>query len=149
MNSDSDYMQHALHLASTAAEHGEVPVGCVIVRNDEIIGEGYNQPISSHDPSAHAEIIAMRNAGKQINNYRLCDATLYVTLEPCVMCVGAMVHARVKRLVFAAMDPRTGAAGSVYQLTHDTPLNHQLDVTSGVMAEQCGELLTEFFRERR
>ncbi len=149
MSSDSDYMQHALRLASTAAEHGEVPVGAVIVRNDEIIGEGYNQPISSHDPSAHAEVIAMRDAGKRINNYRLCDATLYVTLEPCVMCVGAMIHARVKRLVFGAMDPRTGAAGSVFQLAHDTPLNHQLDVTSGVMAEQCGELLTAFFRERR
>ena len=146
---DRRWMAHALMLAQRAAAEGEVPVGAVIVKDDEIIGEGWNRPIGLHDPTAHAEIQAMRNAATNLANYRLTGSTLYVTLEPCPMCAGAMVHARIKRVVFGAIDPRSGAAGSVFNLLQGTPLNHQCEVSGGVMAEECGGLLKGFFRERR
>jgi len=142
-------MGRALELAEHAREEGEVPVGAVLVRDGEIIGEGWNRPIASHDASAHAEIQAIRSAGSALGNYRLGGSTLYVTLEPCAMCAGAMVHARVARLVYGAKDPKTGAAGSVFDLVRAPALNHQLEVDSGVMAEDCGALLRDFFRQRR
>lgn len=142
-------MRAALELAQQAAEHGEVPVGAVVVGDDKLIGRGFNTTITDHDPSAHAEIRALRDAGRQCANYRLPDCTLYVTLEPCVMCAGAMVHARLKRLVFGAFDPKTGAAGSVFDLLPGTRHNHQIDVTGGCLAEEGGALLKEFFRARR
>ena len=137
-------MQRALELAREAEAQGEVPVGAVIVVNDEIVGEGYNQPITLKDPSAHAEMQAMRQAAKHLQNYRLNDSTLYVTLEPCAMCAGAMIHARVARLVFGASDPKTGACGSVLDVVRTPALNHQVDVESSVLAEECGELLKAF-----
>jgi tRNA(adenine34) deaminase len=146
---DVKFMSRALELARMAEAAGEVPVGAVVVRNNEIIAEGWNQPIRLHDPSAHAEMLAMRAAAQAISNYRLLDTTLYVTLEPCAMCAGAMVHARVKRLVYAATDPRAGAAGTIFNITQHAALNHRLDVVSGVMAEKCGALLREFFQARR
>jgi tRNA(adenine34) deaminase len=146
---DLDMMLRALALARQAEAGGEVPVGAVVVIDGEVVGEGWNQPVASHDPSAHAEILAMREAGRKTGNYRLVNATLYVTLEPCAMCAGAMVHARIDRLVFGAMDPKTGAAGSVFDIVRSPRLNHQLQVTSGVMAEECGTLLQDFFRSRR
>src|SRR5512139_3554132 len=149
IESDQRSMAHALMLAQRAAAEGEVPVGAVIVKNDEVVGEGWNRPIGLNDPTAHAEIQAMRNAASNIENYRLSGTTLYVTLEPCPMCAGAMVHARIKRVVFGAPDPRSGAAGSVFNLLQDTPLNHQCEVSGGVLAEECGTLLKGFFRERR
>lgn len=142
-------MRRALELALRAREEGEVPVGAVVVRDGEILGEGWNRPIACHDASAHAEIQAMRAAGAAAGNYRLGGCTLYVTLEPCPMCAGAMVHARVTRLVYGAHDPKTGAAGSVFDLVRSSELNHQLDVESGVLAEDCGTLLRDFFRQRR
>lgn len=142
-------MTRALELAAQARDQGEVPVGAVVVHEGAIIGEGFNQPVMLVDPSAHAEMQAMRRAARRMDNYRLADATLYVTLEPCAMCAGAMVHARIKRLVYGAADPKTGAAGSVFDLVRADRLNHQLDVEGGVMAKECGELLTDFFRERR
>lgn len=146
---DRRWMAHALTLAQRAAAAGEVPVGAVIVMDNEIVGEGWNCPIGSNDPTAHAEIQAMRNAATNLANYRLPDTTLYVTLEPCPMCAGAMVHARIKRVVFGAADPRSGAAGSVFNLLQETPLNHQCVVNGGVLSEECGALLKGFFRERR
>jgi len=146
---DLKWMQRAMQLARQAEQQGEVPVGAVIVRNDELIAEGWNQPIGLNDPTAHAEIMALREAGRQLGNYRLTDCTLYVTLEPCAMCAGAMVHSRVSRLVFAAEDPRTGAAGSVFQLANNIHLNHRLQISSGVMAEASSKLLQQFFRQRR
>ncbi len=142
-------MQEALILARKAEAEGEVPVGALVVRDGAIIGRGWNHPIAVHDPTAHAEIIAMREAAQKLNNYRLTNTTLYVTLEPCAMCAGAMVHARVKRLVFGATDPRAGAAGSVFNLVQTAYLNHRLEVTGGVMAEECGEILKQFFVDRR
>ena len=142
-------MTRALELAAQARDQGEVPVGAVVVHEGAIIGEGFNQPITLVDPSAHAEMQAMRRAARRMDNYRLADATLYVTLEPCAMCAGAMVHARIKRLVYGAADPKTGAAGSVFDLVRADRLNHQLDVEGGVMKKECGELLKDFFRERR
>ena len=142
-------MRRALDLAARAEEAGEVPVGAVIVRDDEIIGEGFNRPIGLNDPSAHAEILALREAGHETENYRLPGSTLYVTLEPCPMCAGAMVHARVGRLVYGAGDPKSGAAGSVLDVVRAPALNHQVEVTGGVLAGDCGQLLREFFRERR
>lgn len=142
-------MQKALELAHRAESQGEVPVGAVLVLNDECIAEGWNQPISLNDPSAHAEMIAIRQAGQQLNNYRLCDTTLYVTLEPCVMCAGAIVHARVARVVFGARDPKTGAAGSVLQLLQNSSLNHHCQLTSGVLQEQCAAILSDFFSNKR
>ncbi len=146
---DERFMRRALELAERARAEGEVPVGAVLVQDGEIIGEGWNRPIASHDASAHAEIQAIRSAGSAAGNYRLGGSTLYVTLEPCAMCAGAMVHARIARLVFGAQDPKTGAAGSVFDLVRAPELNHQLDVDSGVLGEDCGELLRDFFRQRR
>jgi tRNA(adenine34) deaminase len=146
---DEHWMQRALELAKRAEEAGEVPVGAVIVLNDEMIAEGWNQPISSSDPTAHAEIVALRAAGEKLNNYRLLDTELYVTLEPCPMCVGAMLHARVKRVIYAASDPKTGALGGSYDLLNSAKHNHAFEVTGGVLAEQSRDLLQAFFRNRR
>ena len=149
MQTDQDFMQRALELASLAEAQGEVPVGAVIVYDGEIIGEGYNQVITLNDPSAHAEVLALRAAGAALGNYRLVDTTLYVTLEPCPMCAGAMTHARVKRLVFATTDPRTGAAGSAIEVLNHQCMNHHLELTSGVLQEAAAEQLRQFFRARR
>jgi tRNA(adenine34) deaminase len=146
---DEDYMGRALALAREAAAAGEVPVGAVIVRDGTIIAEGWNQPIRAHDPSAHAEMIALRAAGQALGTYRLTDTTVYVTLEPCAMCAGAMVHARVRRLVFGATDPRAGAAGSIFNIVQHAALNHRLEVSGGVLAEECGTMLRGFFVARR
>jgi tRNA(adenine34) deaminase len=148
-STDEYWMRHALSLADKAAAQGEVPVGAVIVRNGEILSEGWNQPITLHDPSAHAEMLALRAAGIAASNYRLPGTTLYVTLEPCPMCAGAMVHARVERVVFGAFDPKTGAAGSMFDLLTDERHNHRLTVTGGVLEEVCAESLRAFFRARR
>ena len=147
--SDTYWMQHALKLAKQAEAAGEVPVGAVIVLNGELIAEGWNRPISSSDPTAHAEIIALRRAGEMQDNYRLLDTELYVTLEPCPMCVGAMLHARVKRVVYAATDPKTGALGGAYDLLNSVSHNHSFEVTKGVMEEQSRTMLQNFFRSRR
>lgn len=149
MNDDEQWMRRALELARTAAAHDEVPVGAVLVRDGVVLGEGWNRPIESHDPTAHAEIVALRAAGRAGQNYRLPGTTLYVTLEPCAMCVGAMVHARIERLVFGAFDPKTGAAGSVFNLLQAPEHNHRVAVTAGLLSEPCGALLTNFFRARR
>jgi len=149
MLTDKQFMQRALELARKAESHDEVPVGAVIVLNDKIVGEGYNQPITSNDPTAHAEIVALRAAAKALDNYRLIDTTMYVTLEPCSMCAGALVHARVKRIVIGAKDPRTGAAGSVFNILNSEKLNHQLEVEQGLLEEECGALLSNFFRNKR
>jgi len=147
---DVDYMRRALELARTAESADEVPVGAVVVTPDgRIVGEGWNQPVASHDPTAHAEIVALRAAGRALESYRLGGATLYVTLEPCAMCIAAMVHARIARLVFGAWDPRQGAAGSAFDLTRSRALNHALDAFGGVLAEECGSLLRDFFARRR
>lgn len=142
-------MARAIELAHEAERAGEVPVGAVVVKDGVIVGEGWNRPISSHDPTAHAEIIAMRSAAQNLSTYRLLDTTLYVTLEPCAMCAGAMVHARVKRLVYAATDPRAGASGSIFNITQHSALNHRLDCEAGVRAEECAALLRAFFVARR
>lgn len=151
MVSDQDlvYMQHAIQLAETAAKHQEVPVGAVLVLDNQIIGEGWNHPIQAHDPSAHAEMIALRRGAEKIKNYRIVQSTLYVTLEPCIMCVGAIVHARVKRVVYGASDPRTGAVKSVFELGESNQFNHHVEYVGGLLREECGELLKQFFRERR
>ncbi|HQN64329.1 MAG TPA: tRNA adenosine(34) deaminase TadA [Methylophilus sp.] len=146
---DHGWMQQALDQARLAAQCGEVPVGAIVVKNGAVIGRGFNQPIGQHDPTAHAEIQAMREAAAHLGNYRLVDCELYVTLEPCTMCAGAIQHARIARLVYGASDPKTGACGSVVDLMAEAKLNHHADVVSGVMAEECGKLLSEFFRARR
>ena len=147
---DERFMRRALALAGRAAEQGEVPVGAVLVSGGEIIGEGWNRPIGDSDPTAHAEIIALRDAGARLDNYRLCDSTLYVTLEPCPMCAGAIVHARVARVVYGALDPKGGAAGSVFDLLPtDERFNHKVSVQGGLLHEACGSLLKDFFRQRR
>lgn len=150
-NSDKDkqFMRAALEQATIAERLGEVPVGAVIVRNDTIVGRGYNRPISSQDPTAHAEVMALRDAGQLLRNYRLLNCTLYVTLEPCLMCIGALFHARVERLVYAAPDPKTGVCGSVINLPGNTQLNHHLQVHNGVLAEEASWQLKRFFAERR
>ena len=142
-------MERALVLADRAQKEGEVPVGAVIVLEGKIIGEGWNRPIQSHDPSAHAEMVALRDAAKHMKNYRLPSTTLYVTLEPCAMCVGAIIHARVARVVFGARDPKTGAAGSVFPLMASDKFNHRVECVGGLMEEQCGEILRNFFQSRR
>ena len=142
-------MRRALELAAGADESGEVPVGAVLVRGDSIIAEGANRPIASHDPTAHAEIEALRAGGQALGSYRLTDTTLYVTLEPCAMCAAAIVHARVRRLVFGAWDPRAGAAGSIVDVFKLPGLNHRVDVFGGVLAEECGRQLKEFFGRKR
>ncbi len=146
---DQFWMQHALELARQAEAEGEVPVGAVLVRNNEVIGEGWNRPIASHDPTGHAEINALRDAANRIGNYRLVDSTLYVTLEPCVMCAGAIIHARVKRVVYGATEPKTGAVVSVFDVLTDQRHNHRPEVTGGILAEQCASQLQEFFKSRR
>ena len=146
---DRHWTRKALDLAQYAAEAGEVPVGAVLVRGNEVIGEGWNRPIGTCDPTAHAEVVALRAAAARTGNYRLVDNTLYVTLEPCPMCAGALVHARVARVVFGAADPRAGAAGSVFNLLQAQALNHRAEVRHGVLAEECGALLRDFFRARR
>jgi tRNA(adenine34) deaminase len=147
--SDADFMTAALALAQEASDAGEVPVGAVVVQSGRIIGAGSNAPISRQDPSAHAEIQAIRAAASALGNYRLAGCTLFVTLEPCAMCAGAIMHARIARLVFGAADPKTGACGSVVDLFAEERLNHHTEVEAGLMAEQCGKLLTAFFRSRR
>lgn len=149
INHHDHWMQHALSLANTAAKMNEVPVGAVIVLNNEIIGEGFNQPIHHSDPTAHAEIVALRAAANAIGNYRIVDATLYVTLEPCVMCVGAMIHARIKRLVFGAYDPKSGAVNSIFNLLDENKFNHKIEYQGGLLHEACGGILREFFKIRR
>lgn len=146
---DQTYMQLALQLANEAAQAGEVPVGAIVVKDGVIIGRGSNAPISTNDPTAHAEIQAMRDAAQHLGNYRLVDCTLYVTLEPCTMCTGAIQHARIARLVYGANDPKTGACGSVVNLMAEAKLNHHTEMTSGVLATECGSVLTDFFRQRR
>ncbi len=147
---DVHWMRHALALAERAGEGGEVPVGAVLVIDGELVGEGWNCPIATHDPSAHAEIIALRDAGRKLSNYRLPGSTLYVTLEPCVMCVGAIIHARVEQVIFGARDPKAGGCGSVFNLLPaDGRFNHRTRCTGPVLAEDCGELLRDFFRARR
>lgn len=146
---DADYMCAALDLARQAAQAGEVPVGAVVVKDSRIIGRGSNASISRHDPSAHAEMIALRDAAQAAGNYRLVGCELFVTLEPCVMCVGAMFHARIARVVFGARDPKTGAAGSVFNLFSETRLNHHARIHGGVLAEECGKVLSDFFAARR
>jgi tRNA(adenine34) deaminase len=146
---DTAMMREALQLAGWAAEQGEVPVGAAVVKDGKIVGRGYNSPISSSDPTAHAEIRALRDAASALANYRLTDCTLYVTLEPCAMCAGAIMHARIARLVYGAADPKTGACGSVVDLFADTRLNHHTEVTAGVLAAEAGKQLSDFFAVRR
>ncbi len=142
-------MQQALQRADIAQQHGEIPVGAIVVYNSKIIGEGYNLSILNHDPSAHAEVMAIRQAGQALQNYRMLDCTLYVTLEPCSMCAGLLVHSRIKRLVFGASDLKTGSAGSIMNLVQHEQLNHQIDVTSGVLAGECADKISSFFKMRR
>jgi tRNA(adenine34) deaminase len=146
---DRQFMQQALDQAKLAAMAGEVPVGAVLVRDGKIISRGFNQPIGNSDPSAHAEMIALRSAAQLESNYRLPGTTLYVTLEPCIMCAGAMLHARVERVVFGATDPKTGAAGSVLNVFSEKQINHQTQVEGGIMDDECGQVLRDFFKGRR
>lgn len=143
------FMAAALELACQGGALGEVPVGAIVVYQDEIIGRGFNAPISCHDPSAHAEIQAMREAARKLGNYRLVDCDLYVTLEPCAMCAGAIMHARIGRLFFGASDPKTGACGSIVNLFQEKRLNHHTEVMGGILAEKCGSILSSFFSGRR
>jgi tRNA(adenine34) deaminase len=149
VKSDSDFMRRALELAAQAEVRGEVPVGALVVKDERVIGEGFNQPITLKDPTAHAEILALRAAAATLGDYRLGGTTLYVTLEPCPMCAAALVHARVGRLVFGAWDPRQGAAGSAFNLVTARAMNHQVDCFGGVLADECGTLLKRFFESRR
>ena len=146
---DIHWMQQAIKLAQHAADNDEVPIGAILVLNDEIIAQGWNQPITSQDPTAHAEIIALREAAQKLNNYRLLNTTLYVTLEPCAMCVGAMLNARISRLVFGATDPQSGTITSVFQLLDKPSLNHNIKYQGGILAAECGQLLRDFFQKRR
>jgi len=146
---DLFFMQRAYELAQQAEQHDEIPVGAVVVYQGKIIGEGFNQSIMLNDPSSHAEMSAIRQAGTYLNNYRLLDCTLYVTLEPCPMCAGLLVHSRIQRLVFASHDLKTGAAGSAFNLANNSQLNHQIEISSGVMQEDCSQLLSAFFKRRR
>ena len=146
---DHQFMQQALDQAKLAAMAGEVPVGAVLVRDGKIISTGFNQPISNNDPSAHAEMMALRAAAQAELNYRLPGTTLYVTLEPCIMCAGAILHARVERVVFGAADPKTGAAGSVLNIFSEKQINHQTQVEGGIMSDECGQILRDFFKGRR
>lgn len=146
---DTYWMQQAIELARKAASEDEVPVGAVLVKDNQLISEGWNQPIQNNDPSAHAEMMAIRQAGQSLENYRLIDTTLYVTLEPCSMCVGVMIHARVKRLVFGAFDSKTGAAGTAINLINDAAHNHKIEVLGGLLETECKQLLQDFFRQKR
>lgn len=149
MPSDTEFMLKALVLAQQAADRGEVPVGAILVRGETVLGQGANCPIHTHDPTAHAEVVALRDAARHVGDYRLNDSTLYVTLEPCIMCASALIHARVSRVVFGAWDPKAGGAGSIADVFAIPALNHRVDVFGGVLAEECGSLLTDFFRARR
>jgi len=149
MHSDEFWMEDALREAQRALALGEVPVGAVVVRADRVIGRGCNRPISTNDPTAHAEILALREAAQALDNYRLLDCDLYVTVEPCAMCAGAITHARIRRLIYGADDPKGGAVHSVLQVLNHPNLNHQVEVTSGVLAARSMDLLQAFFRERR
>jgi tRNA(adenine34) deaminase len=149
VKSDSEFMRRALELAAQAEARGEVPVGALVVQDERVIGEGFNQPITLKDPTAHAEVLALRAAAATLGDYRLGGTTLYVTLEPCPMCAAALVHARVARLVFGAWDPRQGAAGSAFNLVTARAMNHQVDCFGGVLADECGALLKRFFESRR
>lgn len=146
---DEQYMRAALELARRAQEAGEVPVGAVVVKDGEIVGRGFNAPISRHDPSAHAEMMALRDAAQRLGNYRLPGCELFVTLEPCMMCAGAIMHARIARVVYGARDPKTGACGSVLDAFAELRLNHHAQVQGGVLAEECGATLSNFFAMRR
>ena len=149
MVDDVGFMQKACALAAQAMQMDEVPVGAVVVYDNQIIGEGWNQPIDRCDPTAHAEIIALRSAAKQVGNYRLINCTLYVTLEPCMMCAGAIIHSRIERLVFGALDPKLGAASSTSNLFTANHINHHVQVQGGILQEECSSLLTEFFQKKR
>ena len=149
MNSDEEWMQYALQLAKKSEQRDEVPVGAIIVYKNKIIGEGWNQPISSNNPTAHAEIMALQDAGEKIGNYRLLDSTMYVTLEPCVMCAGALVHARIAKLVYAVDDQKTGACGSVFNMIQAEELNHNTEIKKGVLEKECQALIKNFFKEKR
>tara|TARA_B100000989_G_scaffold295225_1_gene275822 strand:+ start:10065 stop:10532 length:468 start_codon:yes stop_codon:yes gene_type:complete len=146
---DNDFMALALAQAQLAAEHDEVPIGAVLVKDDQVIASAYNQTITQCDPSAHAEIVALRAGAQALNNHRLLDTTLYVTLEPCAMCAGAIIQARLKRVVFAAHDPKAGAVESVFNILQNEKLNHRVDYTAGVLAKESVELLQDFFKQRR
>lgn len=149
MSTDEFYIAKALQLAEQAGAAGEVPVGAIVVKDGEIVGEGFNQPISGCDPTAHAEIVAMRNAANNLSNYRLSDCDLYVTIEPCTMCVGAMVHGRIRRVLFGALEPRAGALQSQLQLMDQSHYNHSIEWQGGVLAQECGDLISLFFRRKR
>jgi len=149
LESDADFMDLALAEAKKAEAGNEVPVGAVVVSGGEVIGRGFNQPISANDPAAHAEIIALRDAAQRRRNYRLPDAVLYCTVEPCMMCAGAMIHARIARLVFGTPDPKAGSAGSIYNVLSDPRLNHRVEVLTGIREAECAALLREFFSRRR
>jgi tRNA(adenine34) deaminase len=149
MHSDELWMEEALREAQRALALGEVPVGAIVVHDGRVIGRGCNRPITSNDPTAHAEILALREAGHAIGNYRLLDCDLYVSLEPCAMCAGAITHARIRRLIYGAEDPKAGAVHSMFQVLNHPKLNHQVEVTSGVLAARCMDLLQTFFRQRR
>jgi len=149
MTHDLKWMQRALELAQKAEAQDEVPVGAVIVYEDQIIGEGWNQPISSNDPTAHAEITALREAGNNIGNYRLPASTLYVTLEPCAMCAGAIVHARLAKVIYAVDDPKTGACGSVFNMLQTNELNHKVEIEKGILEGECRSIIQTFFKEKR
>ena len=149
VNSDADWMRQALALAARAEAEGEVPVGALVVRAGQVLGEGWNQPVALRDPTAHAEILALRTAAQKVGDYRLGGATLYVTLEPCPMCAAAIAHARIARLVFGAWDPRQGAAGSAFNLVSADAMNHRVDAFGGVLSEECGAILKKFFATRR
>ncbi|MCG6970625.1 MAG: tRNA adenosine(34) deaminase TadA [Gammaproteobacteria bacterium] len=146
---DEYWMRKALQLAQHAESLGEVPVGAVLIKDNQLVADGWNRPISSHDPTAHAEIVVLRKAGHELQNYRIVDTVLYVTLEPCVMCAGALIHARVKRVVYGASDPKAGAGESVFNILQDDRFNHRIEVTSGVLAQECSQLLSQFFQARR
>jgi tRNA(adenine34) deaminase len=146
---DQQYMRMAIEQAQLAAQSGEVPVGAVLVRGGQVISRAFNKPITNHDPSAHAEMLALREAALAEENYRIPGSTLYVTLEPCAMCSGAMLHARIDRVVYGAQDPKTGAAGSVLDIFSSKQINHQTSVEGGIMSEECGQLLRDFFKGRR
>ena len=149
MTQEQKWMQVAINLANHASSIDEIPVGAIIVYENKIIGEGWNQPISSNDPTAHAEIMALRDAGKNIGNYRLPDATMYVTLEPCAMCAGAIVHARLAKLVYAVDDPKIGACGSVLNLLQIDEFNHKVEIENGILEDECRTLIQDFFKEKR
>ncbi len=146
---DQQFMRMAIEQAQLAAQSGEVPVGAVLVKDGKVISKAFNRPISNHDPSAHAEMLALREAALAEENYRIPGSTLYVTLEPCAMCSGAMLHARIGRVVYGALDPKTGAAGSVLDIFASKQINHQTSVEGGIMSEECGQLLRDFFKGRR